>query len=270
AKLVGVELVDLRDHDRGAVDLLLFREQLRQLIFAVLAAQRLDLALQVALLLEQSLHALDRVVGARAQHRADLFQPLLVSAHQVERALAGDRFDAPDAGGDAAFGLELEDADLAGAVDVRAAAELGGEVADLDHAHDVAVLVAEKSERASFHRLVVARLFDLHVGVDADALVHALLDVGELFVADRAGMAEVEAQPVRRDERAGLVHVLSQLLAQHRMKNVRRRMVERGAPAIISINGQADFIADLDASLDDFAAVDDELRRRPLRVRDFD
>jgi molybdopterin synthase catalytic subunit len=32
----------------------------------------------------------------------------------------------------------------------------------------------------------------------------------------------------------------------------------------------ADSVAELDASLDDFAAVDDELRRRPLRVGDFD
>ena len=44
----------------------------------------------------------------------------------VERALPGHRLDAAHAGGDAAFGHDLEQADVAGALHVRAAAQLVG------------------------------------------------------------------------------------------------------------------------------------------------
>ena len=41
-------------------------------------------------------------------------------------------------------------------------------------------------------------------------------------------MSEVEAQPVRRDERARLVHVLAEHLAQRRVQQMRRRVIALG------------------------------------------
>src|SRR6185437_13066707 len=58
----------------------------------------------------------------------------LLLLHVVERALAGDRLDAANAGGDAAFRHDLEESDVAGARDVRSAAELARR-ADVEHAH---------------------------------------------------------------------------------------------------------------------------------------
>ena len=69
-----------------------------------------------------------------------------------ERGLAGDRLDAADARGDGALGDDLEEPDLAGGVEVRAAAELGGEVADADDADAVAVLLAEQRHRPALER----------------------------------------------------------------------------------------------------------------------
>ena len=60
---------------------------------------------------------------------------------------------------------------------MRAAAQLGGEVADADDAHAVAVLLAEKR-----HRLVlVDGDVDGHVLDDLDAIVAQDFLVGEVF-----------------------------------------------------------------------------------------
>jgi hypothetical protein len=47
-------------------------------------------------------------------------------------------------------------------------------------------------------------------------------------------------------------------------------VIKRRAPAIARIDGEADFVTDLDAPFDDLAAMDDELRRGALRVDDLD
>ena len=40
-------------------------------------------------------------------------------------------------------------------------------------------------------------------------------------------MREIEAQPVRGDERSGLLHVLSEDIGQRTLQDVRRRVVAR-------------------------------------------
>jgi hypothetical protein len=145
------------------------------------------------LLLQELLYSFYGVVRSGPHQCADLFQPLFVSADQIQRALAGERLDAPHARGHSALGVEFEDADFARAVDVGPAAKLRREVADLDDAHYVAVLVAEEGERAFADRLVVARLVDSNFGVEADSLVDSLLDIRQLLVRDRAGVIKVEA-----------------------------------------------------------------------------
>ena len=96
---------------------------------------------------------------------------------------AGERLDAPGAGGDGRFAEDVDEAELAGVVDVRAAAEFGAEevtvVADLDDADFVAVLVAEEGERAALDRLAVAGGPPVDFEVVPDLLVGELLDFGE-------------------------------------------------------------------------------------------
>ena len=82
---------------------------------------------------------------------------------QQRVGLAGrDRLDPARAGTDRALGEDHERADLRGRADVRTAAELAGEAVDLDHAHDVAVLLAEQHLGAELARLVDRRLEDPH------------------------------------------------------------------------------------------------------------
>ena len=52
-------------------------------------------------------------------------------------------------GGDAAFAEDLEQADVAGALHVRAAAQLRREIPDAQHAHVVVVFLAEQRHGAA-------------------------------------------------------------------------------------------------------------------------
>ncbi len=79
--------------------------------------------------------------GRRGQRRFHL-------AGMLQRLAAGERRDPPRAGRDALFADDLEQADLAGVVQVRAAAQLLAELAHRDHPHDVRILLAEEHHRA--------------------------------------------------------------------------------------------------------------------------
>ena len=113
---------------------------------------------------------------------------------------------------------------------MRAAAQLGGEVADADDAHAVAVLLAEER-----HRLVlVDGDVDGHVLDDLDAIVAQHLLVGEVFdvlqllVVDAGEVREVEAQVAGIDQRARLLHMRAQHIAQRRVQQMRAGMVAHG------------------------------------------
>src|SRR6185503_18359389 len=97
--------------------------------------------LQALLLLEENRDGLfhgSRLGPQLARHLAQLLE---LAVDERERRAAGGRFDAADSRGDAALGIDLEEPDVPGARDVRAAAELA-RAADVEHAHLVAVFLA--------------------------------------------------------------------------------------------------------------------------------
>ena len=73
--------------------------------------------------LELALEGGDDVVFAGVEQAGDGAQGGQGALVFGEGAVAGDGFDAADAGGDGLLADDLEDADIAGAVDVRAAAK---------------------------------------------------------------------------------------------------------------------------------------------------
>ena len=73
--------------------------------------------------------------------------------------------------------------------------------------------------------LVVRHVLPVDIDVLADLLVDETLHGGELFRLRRLDVREVEPQPVGRDERARLTHVVAEHLAQRRVQQVRRRVV---------------------------------------------
>ena len=97
-----------------------------------------------------------------------------------------------------------------GVVDVRPTAQLDRVVADLDHAHEVAVLLAEQRDRALALGLLERRLVDRHLRRPARGLgVRELLGLLEHLERDRRVVREVEAQPPGRDQRPRLAGVLA-------------------------------------------------------------
>ena len=67
----------------------------------------------------------------------------MIFLEMMQRTFAGHSFDAAHAGRHAAFFQNFNQTDLAGLRGVGAAAQFGGEIADLDHADLVAVLLSE-------------------------------------------------------------------------------------------------------------------------------
>ena len=100
---------------------------------------------------------------------------------------------------------------------MRAAAQLERHPRHVDDAHHVPVFLTEQRHRPRRNRLLVRRL----PGLDREILPHVRIDFGldrgELIALDRTVMAEVEAQPLGRDDRTRLTHVGAEDFAQRGM-----------------------------------------------------
>ena len=121
------------------------------------------------------------------QRRGGLAEHAVVVAQQVDRDGAGDRLDAPHVRRARGLRGDLEDADLGRGPDVRAAAQLArpGAVPHLDHADDVAVLLAEERGGAERLGLLERRRDRADRVVLEDPAVDALLDVAHLLRGER-------------------------------------------------------------------------------------
>src|SRR4051812_34865016 len=169
--------------DDGAVGLLLLADPVREVPKGpALEALHLDEE-DVALLvlgddlrpptLLRALRFLASVLELAAQ-RVGLARALV---QQRERRTCGHGLDPARPGADRAFGEDGERADLGGRPHMRTAAELERPAVDIDHPHDVAVLLAEEHHRAEVLRLRQRRLEDPHRLVREHVLVDASLDL---------------------------------------------------------------------------------------------
>ena len=109
---------------------------------------------------------------------------------------------------------------------MRAAAQLDRKIAHPHHAYDVAVLVAEKGERAGLDSVVVGHLFGRDLRVFADTRVDLLFDRRQVAFADRAGVREIEAQAIGRDQRARLMDSGAEHVAQRVVQDVSGGVIE--------------------------------------------
>ena len=170
-------------------------------------------------------------------------------------ALARERLDAAHAGGNRAFADDLEQADIAGAAHMSAAAQLdrigmlglGARLA-LAHADDAdlfAVFLAEQRKRALGDRLVGTHQMRLHRGVLQYHGVGKVLHRADLSRRHRPRMGEVEAEPPGLDQRALLRNVQPKHLAQRLVQEMRGGMIgaRRGAAGMIDfeVDNLADF-----------------------------
>ena len=121
------------------------------------------------------------LAGLHLQHLRHAFHLRILLLHPLQRAVGGHRLDPADAGRDRRLRHDLEEADVAGAPHMRAAAQLGGEIAHADDAHFVAVFLAEQRHRTGLDRLVVLHQPRLDRDVAADLLVDQPLDLADLL-----------------------------------------------------------------------------------------
>ena len=227
AEVVRRQTVDARDDD--AVD----RPggELARLGAGEPGAQLLVLVVEGAQLVELAPDATGRRRRGVPTRLAISPRQSLVALEERHRAGAGDGLDASQVGADRPFADDLDRADVAGGADVRAAAELD-RTARLEHTHDVAVLLAEEGDRAEALGLVLGCLEGPHRRVRQRLAVRQVLDAGDLLGAERRVVREVEPQAIGGDERAGLLDVLAEHLAQGVVDEMGRRVVaaDRVAP----------------------------------------
>ena len=118
------------------------------------------------------------------------------------------------------------------------------------------ILVAEEGERAGGESVVDVHDVGRDVEIVANFVVHLLLDVGELAGIDGGEVREIEAQAVGRDERAGLLHVRAENVAQRGVHQVRGGVVAHVARAALGIGDGGDAIADVQIFFGDDAVRD--------------
>ena len=156
----------------------------------------------------------------------------LVAIHDpAVRLQSGDRFDTANAGRDACLRDDLEQADLPGAAHMRPSAQLETHARDHDRPHDIPVLLTEQRHRAGLDGLGIRALFGPDFVIGQDRLVHVPLYGLPFLVGQGTPVAEVEAQSVGSDQRAGLVNVLAEDRSQGGVEEVRRRVVALGLTA---------------------------------------
>ena len=188
-------------------------------------------------------------------------------ADQGVGAGAGDGLDPAHAGADAPLAGDQEAADLAGRPAVRAAAQLEAVVLDADRPNRLAVLLVEERVRAALDRLGHAHECDGDGSVVADDAVDLVLDGPQLVVRQAAIEREVEAQVVRRHQRAGLAGPLPDHVAQGPVEQVRAGVVAHRVGAALRVDDCLNGLAHAQPSVE-VAAMDDQAAHRLVRVDD--
>ena len=117
-----------------------------------------------------------------------------------------------------------------------AAAQLDRVAPRLEDPHDLAVLVAEEGDGAQLAGLVHGGLEVAHRGVVEDLAVGQVLDGSDLLGADRLEVAEVEPQPVGRHQRALLLHMGAEHLAQRPVQDVGAGVVAADGVAAVAVD----------------------------------
>ena len=112
--------------------------------------------------------------------------------------------------------------------------------------NDTRLFSEREKNAAQIFRLAVSRFFDfVRIGQRPPniRMIGNALDFQQFLILDRLSVAEVKAQAVGFDQRAGLMNVSPQLLAQHRMKNMGSGMVALNIPTPFGVDNRQSRVA---------------------------
>ncbi len=164
--------------------------------------------------------------------------------------VACDRLNPANAGGDRTFAHDSEGTDLAGRAHVRAAAEFHRvtvqfvrRAADLHHAHEVAVFVAEElHDVGPLLRFRVGNFRPRDGRVLRDLFVHQLFHVAHLLLRE-GGTGEIEGQLLRPDVAAFLRRVAADDFVQRPMQQMRHGVMALDRGPARAIESHRDVLA---------------------------
>ena len=204
------------------------------------------------------LNALHNLAGSDLEQVGGSLEAGLLLVEEGKSVEGGHSLDAAHVGCDGTLGDDLDQAALGGVGHMRAAAQLAGESLDVDDAHLGAVLLTEKRGGAAGAGLVDTHNTRGHRQGGHDLLVGDALDLGKLGGAHSLEVCEVEAQTRRLHERAGLVDMGAEHLAQGGVQDVRGGVVAGDAGAGHRVDGGGALVTGVDGAVEHLAVMDGE------------
>ena len=162
--------------------------------------------------------------GLCFQHRGGGFHRATHRLDVLEGDRTGDGFNPSNPRRHAALADNLEQTNVAGATDVRAAAKFFRR-ADFEHAHFIAVLFAKQHHGARFLRRLQRHYLGTGRLIAQDLGVYECLYVGDFRAGHRRIVGKVKSRLVGINQRTLLLHVIPEHRAQRLVHQVGRRMV---------------------------------------------
>ena len=126
---------------------------------------------------------------------------------------------------------------------VSTAAKLCREVAHFNHTNLLAVFFAKQRHSARFLRFIQTHLLCYNIQAFLNLLIDQLLNLLNLFCCHGREMSKVEAQPVRSDQRTGLLNVFAQHGAKRLLQQMRRAVVLLCGTAALRIYAQGHILS---------------------------
>src|ERR1700687_5356929 len=168
----------------------------------------------------------------------------MILAEVAQRAFSRHGLDAPYARRHASLFQNLDQPDLARSAGMGAAAEFRGKIANLDHAHLVAILLAKQRHRVILVDRHVNRnvLDDLTPLVAQTFFVDDVFNVLQLFVSNTGEVGEIKAQMIGSNQRPRLLDMFAKNFAQSRLQKVRSRVIAHGGLANRGIDNGIHFL----------------------------
>ena len=198
-------------------------------------------------------------------------QPLL---HQLLCCASGHCLDTPHTSTHTPLRHNSKRANLARLVNMSPAAELLAEWllrhTDLDDPYLVTILFAKQGHGPGRHSLLIASLF-CHQGiVGQDGIVNRLFHSIQFVLGQHRTMCEVKTEPVRRDQRACLLHMLTQNIAQLAVEQVCRRVVAGDIHPPACIHHRPNRVLNTRPAAPHPAHMHDQTRHRLAHVKHLD